>query len=171
MKLQRYVTIHKRAAIGISSIVLIGGIALWLHLPLLRNAGNSNGYNCSRMHIYLPRRLDFKGCRTVTGTIEQIKIEPDGDSHALLKLDDNYKNMLTQQNYAKQQGYLVIEDTCHAAPSNVLVHLVCLNYASALPAPKLHGRYEITGNYVIDDWHGSWAEIHGLTELKLIYER
>lgn len=166
MNLRSYVTTHKFVAIIIGILILISGLALWLHLPLLRNAGSSHGYNCTRMHIYIPRRLDFEGCRTVTGVIEQVKIEPDGDSHALLKLDEKYKDLLTKQNYQKQQGYLVIEDTCHAKPSDILVHLVCLNYVSRLPAPKLNKRYEITGNYVIDDWHGSWAEIHGLAELK-----
>ncbi|GAC1388074.1 MAG: hypothetical protein NVS1B7_7750 [Candidatus Saccharimonadales bacterium] len=118
------------------------------------------------MHIYLPQRLDYKGCRTVTGVIRQVKIEPDGDSHALLLLDAPYTQMLTTQNYQKQQGYLVIEDTCHAKPKDALAYFVCSNYVSQLPNPELGKRYEITGNYVIDDWHGSWAEIHGVSELK-----
>lgn len=144
------------------------GLSAYLNFPLMQNAGISNGYPCSRAHIYIPRRLDFKGCKTVTGTIQMVKIEPDGDSHALLQLDDQYKLLLTRQNYDKQQGYLVIEDTCHSKPKDVLAKLICHNYTSTLPNPELGKRYEITGNYVIDDWHGGWAEIHGVSELKLL---
>lgn len=147
-------------------VIIISMLVVWLHFPLTQNPGSSHGYDCSRMHIYLPTRLDFKGCRTVTGTIRRVKVEPDGDSHALLELDAQYTGLLTSQNYHLQHGYLVVEDTCHYQPSNFLLHVVCLNYRSSLPNPIINNRYEITGNYVIDDWHGSWAEIHGVSELK-----
>ena len=166
MKIRSYLSRHKAAKPIFCLLTVVIGLVIWLHFPLMQNAGSSNGYTCSRMHIYIPRRLDFKGCRTVTGTIKRFKIEPDGDSHALLMLDKQFTNMLTKQNYQKQEGYLVIEDTCHAKPKDVLVHVVCLNYISQVPNPEEGKRYEITGNYVIDDWHGSWAEIHGVSELK-----
>lgn len=150
------------------SMTIIVGVAAWLHYPIVQNAGSSNGYACSRDHIYIPRRLDFAGCKTVTGIIRNFKVEPDGDSHALLELDMQYKGLLTNQNYNQQQGYLVIEDTCHAKPRDILALLVCRGYKSTLPEPEVGKRYEITGNYVIDDWHGSWAEIHGVSELKPI---
>ncbi|MBI3624295.1 hypothetical protein HY218_01540 [Candidatus Saccharibacteria bacterium] len=105
-------------------------------------------------------------CKTVTGTIEQIKVEADGDSHALLSLDAPYTELLTQQNYRQQRGYLVIEDTCHSSPKDILAKLICHHYRSSLSNSVVGKKYEITGNYVIDDWHGSWAEIHGLSELK-----
>jgi len=166
MKLQDFVSQHRWTSFILATGAVIVIIAVWLHFPLTQNPGSSNGYECSRLHIYIPRRLDFKGCRTVTGTIKQIKIEQDGDSHALLMLDEKYNDMLTPQNYQQQQGYLVIEDTCHARPKELLAHFVCYNFVSSLPNPEVDKRYEITGNYVIDDWHGSWAEIHGLSELK-----
>ncbi len=159
---------RKRWFIGLAILALLCGVAFYLHYPLIQTAGSSNGYNCSRDHIYIPRRLDFRGCKTVTGTARKVKIEPDGDSHVLLELDSPYKGLLTKQNYDKQQGYLVIEDTCHHAPKDILVVLVCRGFRSSLPDPVVGQRYEITGNYVIDDWHGSWAEIHGLSELKPI---
>ena len=162
-------SIKKRLLLIFTCLILVVMIVLvWLHYPVVQNAGSSNGYNCSRDHIYIPRRLDFLGCRTVTGVVKKFKIEPDGDSHALLDLDAQYKNLLTKQNYEKQQGYLVIEDTCHAKPKDILVLIACRGYRSNLPIPEVGKRYEITGNYVIDDWHGSWAEIHGLAELRSI---
>ncbi len=152
----------------VSIFVLIAAVLLWLNYPTLRKAGSSNGFNCSRAHIYIPRRLDYFGCKTVTGTVRFVKIEPDGDSHVLLDLDKQYKVLLTEQNYNKKQGYMVIEDTCHNQPKELLAKLVCYHYRSSLPNPVVGKRYEITGNYVVDDWHGSWAEIHGLSELKLL---
>jgi hypothetical protein len=150
----------------IVGVVLFG---LFLYYPLLRNAGSSNGYACSRAHIYLPTRLDFKGCKTVTGTVQRVKVEPDGDTHVRLRLDKQYQGLLTRQNYQKQAGDLVVEDTCQNNPKGLrelFATLTCRNYRSKFPNPTVGKRYEITGNYVIDDWHGSWAELHGLSELR-----
>ena len=143
--------------------------ALFLYYPLLYNAGTSNGYSCSRSHIYLPTRLDYKGCKTVRGTIQRVKVELDGDSHVRLQLDKQFQGLLTKQNYQKQAGDLIIEDVCRHKPSDpieIFAKLACHNYQSPFPSPIVGKRYEITGNYVVDDWHGSWAEIHGLAELK-----
>ncbi len=151
------------------SAIGVGAVALWLNFPLLFNAGHSNGYNCSRAHIYLPTRLDFKGCKTVTGTVKRVKLEKDGDIHVRFILDKQYVHLLTPQNYKQQEGTLVIEDSCRSKPHElveIFARLACYGYTSSLPAPTIGKRYEITGNYVIDDWHGSWAEIHGLVELK-----
>lgn len=144
-------------------------LSLFLYYPLLQSAGNSHGYSCSRSHIYLPTRLDFKGCKTVTGTIVRVKAEQDGDTHAQLRLNKQFSNLLTSQNYQRQGGNLVIENTCHGSPQKtieILANFACRNYKSKLPDPTVGKTYEVTGNYVIDDWHGSWAEIHGLSELK-----
>src|SRR5438132_13519610 len=115
MKLmQAWASLSKRKRIVFiicTGVAVILAVGLYLHYPLMQNAGHSNGYTCSRAHIYIPRRLDFKGCQTVTGTVMRYKIEPDGDAHALLALDGQYRWLLTPQNYQKQQGYLVIEDT------------------------------------------------------------
>jgi hypothetical protein len=164
--LSNYPKRHKILVITASIIVAIAGVVFWLHYPLVQSAGSSNGYACSRDHIYIPRRLDFKGCRTVTGVIKVVKFEPDGDIHASLQLDPQYRWMLTKQNYTKVRGYLVVEDTCHGEPKAPIAKVVCRHYRSTLPTPELNHRYELTGNYVVDDWHGSWAEIHGLSEQK-----
>lgn len=152
---------------GILAIIMFGG--LFLYYPLLKNAGTSHGYTCSRRYIYLPTRLDFKGCRTVTGTIQHIKVELDGDTHIRLVVDKQFAGMLMPQNYKRQHGALVIEDTCHASPRHsieILAKITCAGHRSSYPDPIVGKRYEITGNYVVDDWHGSWTELHQLSELK-----
>ena len=152
-----------------ASGLIIVVIGLFLYYPVFLKAGSSNGFNCSRAHIYLPTRLDFKGCKTVTGTVQRVKVELDGDTHVRLKLDKQFSPLLTPQNYKKQGGNLVIEDTCRGTPKDIIelpARLSCYHYRSKFPNPIVGKRYEITGNYVIDDWHGSWAELHGLAELK-----
>jgi hypothetical protein len=154
-----------------AATLLIGLVCLWLYFPALRSAGISNGYACSRAHIYLPVRLDFKGCKTVTGVVTRVKIELDGDIHARLLPDKQFQNLLTSQNYKRQSGNLVIEDMCQHSPKDsieIFAKLSCYHYKSPFQVPVVGKRYEITGNYVVDDWHGSWAEIHGLSELKQI---
>jgi hypothetical protein len=152
------------------AVVIAAPVFAWLIYPRIEDAGSSNGFECSRGHIYIPRRLDFKGCKTVTGVMTHFKIETDGDTHGRLKLDPRYEYLLTKQNYARQQGQLVIEDICHVKPrfSLTAAAAACKGYRSPLPDPIIGQRYEITGNYVIDDWHGSWAEIHGIAEMKRI---
>lgn len=150
-------------------MLIIGSVVLWLYFPTFINAGSANGYACSRAHIYIPIRLDFRGCKTVRGVVTRIKVEKDGDTHVRLQLDKQYKGLLTPQNYNRQAGNLVIEDMCQHGPKDateIFAKLACYHYKSPFPSPIVGKRYEITGNYVIDDWHGSWAEIHGLSELK-----
>ena len=50
-------------------------------------------------HVYHPKRLlVLQECKTVSGIIESIKSEKDGDLHIGLKLDSQYVNLLTRAN-------------------------------------------------------------------------
>src|SRR5437868_4398150 len=103
----------QKILIAVAAVVLLFGLAgLWLYFPALLSAGKSNGYTCSRAHIYIPRRLDFRGCKTVTGVITHIKVEKDGDIHVRLMLDKQFSGLLTRQNYKRQAGNLIVEDVC-----------------------------------------------------------
>ncbi len=139
---------------------------LWNYLPVNNHATSSNGYTCTKEHIYLPLRLQFKGCRTVTGTVERIKHEPDGDYHARLRVDWQYQLLLASRNYTQQSGDLVIEDVCFYTPAERFAKEACGDYRSPFPAPIVGKRYEITGNYAADWLHEGWTEIHGISEIK-----
>ncbi len=152
-----------------AGLVCLGLVGLSLYFPVLRNAGTSHGYTCTRAHIYIPVRLDFKGCKTVTGIVTHVKTEKDGDTHVQFRLDKQYDYLLTAQNYKQQAGTLVVEDMCRRNPNGsveFLAKVSCYHYVSPFSSPIVGNRYEVTGNYVVDDWHGSWAEIHGLSEFK-----
>jgi hypothetical protein len=47
-------------------------------------------------------------CWRVTGVVEVIRTEADGDLHILLKLDPEFANLLTPANQGEELGDLVI---------------------------------------------------------------
>lgn len=64
-------------------------------------------------HIYHSYRLKIiSQCIKVTGTIEVIRIEKDGDDHILLRLDAGQENLINQKNISQQKGDLVLEPVC-----------------------------------------------------------
>ncbi len=149
-------------------LLLFMALAIWTSIQFQTHSTHSNGYTCSKQHIYLPERLHFRGCKTVTGKIVAFKHEPDGDYHAELAIDWQYLPLLTLANWSKKHGHLVIEDVCFFPPSKEVSEHSCHDYRSPFAAPVIGQRYEVTGNYVTDRLHGNWAEIHGLEELKPI---
>ncbi len=152
--------------VGLS--ILFIWLRAWNYLPVATTETGSNGYICTKAHIYLQWRLKFLGCRTVTGKIEAIKHEPDGDYHALLRVDPQYQLLLSQANYTQKNGDMIIEDVCFYPSPDRFAKESCENYKSPFSPPAVGKRYEITGNYVLDRVHGDWAEVHGLSELKEI---
>lgn len=159
-----------KIAIGIAAGLLLAfaSLAIWASIQFHTHPTTSNGYTCTKAHIYLPERLSFHGCKTVTGRIVIFKQEPDGDYHAELALDWQYLPLLRPANWSRKNGHLIIEDVCYFPPSKEVAESSCQNFRSPFGSPAIGQRYEITGNYVYDRLHGGWAELHGLAELKPI---
>jgi hypothetical protein len=64
-------------------------------------------------HVYNKERLQIIApCTVVTGKIEEIRSEHDGDKHTLLKLDPGFESMLNAKNMSNQNGDLVVEPMC-----------------------------------------------------------
>jgi hypothetical protein len=65
--------------------------------------------------VYLPSRLAVKsGCTTVTGIVDCVQPEPDGDIHIRLRPDPPYRKLLTAANALQQcpnekDPHLVVE--------------------------------------------------------------
>jgi len=65
--------------------------------------------------VYLPSRLAVKnGCTTLSGTVDCVKHEPDGDVHIRLRPDPAYRQLLTPANAFQQcanhkDPHLVVE--------------------------------------------------------------
>jgi hypothetical protein len=96
--------------------------------------------------VYRPARLQvLTPCLTVTGTVQEVRIEPDGDYHVQLALDPGQEALVNRRNQTIQHGYLVVE----VIPADQR------NLAPPLP----HERVAITGAHVLDRDHG-WLEIH-----------
>lgn len=127
--------------------------------------------------VYLPSRLTVKqGCATVTGTVDCVQHEFDGDVHIRLRLDAAYVSLLTAANAVQQ---------CpgHAGP-HLVVEIIPQDGFLPYPensatrggfvtptAPAVGARVTVTGplvwdsNILHDLVHpgqdtANWAEIH-----------
>src|SRR6476659_223578 len=64
-------------------------------------------------HVYNPSRLEIVDtCITLTGVIDSIRSEQDGDLHIRLRLDPPHAHLVNQANQENQFGDLVLEPIC-----------------------------------------------------------
>lgn len=120
-------------------------------------------------HVYSPDRLIVKqDCITVTGRIELIRQEADGDYHIRLKLDEEYSDLVNERNVESQNGDLVVEAICQEFVFYPDAVESCIGFDKKLKMPFVGAHVRITGSYVLDDTHG-WTEIHPATSIKIIW--
>ena len=116
-------------------------------------------------YVYNPTRLEvLLACIRITGVVQAVRHEADGDLHILVALDDAYRHLLTTANQGEELGDLVVEPVCVRSVSQTDAKATCAAdpdpYAGQLPAV---GRAVwMEGRYVLDLDHGSWAELHPL---------
>ena len=185
----------RRAGCGLAAIMLplgVGGC-----LDHLGHAGSA-GHRLHRFRsgqcrpgdpldgVYLPFRLHVrKRCVTVTGRVDCVHREPDGDVHIEVHLGRRYRHILTPANaYQKCPG--------HNSP-HLVVEIIPQNGELPFPdnsatragfvtpkAPKAGETIKITGPYVLDTnaLHdlifpgkqvANWAEIHPAWNIKVIH--
>src|SRR5216683_953278 len=88
-------------------------------------------------HVYHPSRLQVVDvCRTITGTITDVRHEADGDAHILLRLDDGTT--------------LVTEAICVYPVSQADAVAACQDFTPGLVIPPVGDHVAITGTYVLD---------------------
>src|SRR5438093_156067 len=64
-------------------------------------------------YVYNPGRLQvLDPCISVTGAVEEIRKEADGDVHILFRLDQQFESLLNEKNILREQGDLVLEPIC-----------------------------------------------------------
>ena len=96
--------------------------------------------------VYHPDRLLVRDpCRKISGAVEDVRDEEDGDIHVLVRLDPQYRGILMPNNRSEQDGNLVVE-------------FMPRDYGH-LPRPSIGDRLVLVGAYV-DDTEHSWAELH-----------
>jgi len=116
-------------------------------------------------YVYDPSRLEvLAACLRITGVVEAVRHEADGDLHILVALDPAYRHLLTPANQGEELGDLVVEPVCVRSVSQADAVAICAAdpdpYAGQLPT--VGAVVWIDGRYVLDLEHGSWAELHPL---------
>ena len=122
----------------------------------------ASGATCGdpHAHVYSPDRLQLlAACVTVTGTVDVIRTESDGDLHVLLRLDAGQEKYINTKNASAENGDLVLEPVCVNTPSQVDAVSACAGYKNPLPIPAVGTHVSVTGAWVLDLDHG-WMEIH-----------
>jgi hypothetical protein len=97
----------------------------------------------------------------VTGVIEAIRSERDGDLHIRINLDAPYAGMINDVNVSQQHGDLVVEAVCVGEVTQEDAVEACVNYHNPLAIPPVGSHVRATGDYVLDRDHG-WNELHPL---------
>lgn len=168
----------------IGLILVVAGLAVttyfWVQIPLLKftlQAGQCK-WGPPLAGVYLSGRLrQLDRCRTVSGTVDCLKLEPDGDYHVRLRVDDQYAALLRPANRLQtctgHPGPHLVVEIIPQHPEGVLFRTNNADAGGfidpAIPTPG--ERITVTGPYVIDTnslhrflYQGqaaeNWAEIH-----------
>jgi hypothetical protein len=116
-------------------------------------------------YVYNPSRLAVQAaCIRVTGTVEAIRHEADGDLHILVALDPAYTYLLRPANQGEELGDLVVEPVCVQSVTQADAIGICASDPDPYPGafPVVGEAVWIEGRYVFDLEHGGWAELHPL---------
>jgi hypothetical protein len=118
--------------------------------------------------IYHPSRLHvFAACKTVTGKVESVRAEPDGDVHVLLKLPSSRSGLLNGGNLSDTHGDLVTEIICVGTITQADAEHACAGHVNQVTVPSVGERVRLSGTYVLDADHG-WMEIHPVSRLSVL---
>ncbi|MDO8600755.1 MAG: hypothetical protein Q7R73_04095 [bacterium] len=157
-------------------IFLVGGFLLVLLLFMLWRGGRLSTSSKLREvnpvcdatlwnHVYHPSRLEVKDpCIRVTGVIQKIRVEKDGDYHVELRLDPAYRHLLNDANSKNQRGNLVVEPICQRKVTQENAKEACRGFNKFMKIPPVGTRVTVEGSYVLDTHHG-WMEIHPATRI------
>jgi len=136
--------------------------------PPTRTAPAVSANGCNQelwSHVYNPSRLKILNqCLQVTGTIEVIRLEKDGDDHILLKLDPGQENLLNEKNISQQQSDLVLEPVCLHTVTQEDAISSCNGFHSNVALPRIGTHVKVIGSYVLITAHG-WNEIHPVSTI------
>jgi len=124
------------------------------------------------VHVYHPDRLRvLVPCVTVTGVIDLITPQPDGDFHVRLHLDAGQtcagQQCLDADNVSGQGGDLLLEPVCMHDVTQADAVDACVGYHNSLVVPPPGTHIAATGPFVVDVDHG-WNEIHPLDSIAVL---
>lgn len=117
-------------------------------------------------HVYHPSRLKIlDNCKSVSGKVDVVRKEADGDYHILLKLDSQFSSLINAKNTQYEQGDLVLEPVCVGTVTQTDAIASCENFHSNVTIPSVGSHVTVTGSYVLDQDHG-WNEIHPVSSIE-----
>jgi len=155
----------------ITTMIIVGIFGIFTTIKSVAIYADATTESCDPTlwdHVYHQARLHtLKTCMTVTGMIDHIKREPDGDLHIRVQLDPQYSNLTNSANDRIQAGDLVIEPVCDHQPTQSAAAIEsCSGFQSQIVIPPVGTHIQITGRYVLDASpnHG-WTEIHPVSDI------
>jgi len=112
-------------------------------------------------HVYNPARLQtIRECITVSGIVNNVIVEDDGDYHVWFHVDPQYASLPNRANNDYRQGDLLAEIICATTITQQDAVLACENYTNQiLPIPNSNQNITVTGPYVLNNVYG-WMEVH-----------
>jgi len=165
-----------KKARAIALFLVIGAVAFFVYkslhstqIPGDRESAQITDAHCDQtlwQYVYNPGRLQILNpCISVTGAVEEVRKEADGDVHILFRLDQQFASLLNEKNISKQQGDLVLELICQVKVRQLDADEPCSQYNGPHFEPVVGQRYLVWGAYVHDADHG-WNEIHPVTSMQ-----
>ena len=152
-------------ALVVVSLLVVVGAAYYL---TSRDTSECSDPDSISIHVYNPYRLDvIKSCTTVSGFVDNVLKEADGDYHIRLALDSQYSSLTNAANDQYQYGDLVVEIICALPITQSDAVSACQNYSSSITIPSINDHITVTGPYVLDTDHHDWAEIHPVYTLTI----
>lgn len=168
-----------KQARAITLFLVFGGCAFlayrWSHSPRPgggdQESPQTSAAQCDQRlweYVYNPSRLQVLApCISVTGTVDEIRKEADGDVHILFRLDQQFASLLNEKNISRQYGDLVLEPICQGKIRQADAIESCNGYNGPYFEPVIGQRYLVSGTYVHDADHG-WNELHPITSMQPI---
>lgn len=162
-----------KIAKGLLLLLVLAACALLTYRALrpvpLSQSADTNNIQCDQSlwnYVYKPERLQvLQPCISVTGTVEEIRKEADGDYHVLFRLDQQFDSLLAEKNLSRQGGNLVLELVCQGRVRQADAVGSCGQYRGPYFELEVGQRYLVSGSYVHDSDHG-WNELHPVTSMK-----
>jgi hypothetical protein len=154
-------------------MALAGVFGLALTTPLVGRLPGADAASGCRggnplANVWSPSRLKvLSNCKTVSGTIAHLDIQPDGDRHFYMKVDHQYASMLNKTNKATYGGTLILEivpaDQSGCIKGRRVKDGICTGANVWSPHQGQH--VTVTGPWVWDSLHG-WNEIHPVWSIR-----
>lgn len=153
-------------ALILVAIAAVGAAVYYAHeASILGTPSLCRDQNNISSHVYNPARLQtVKDCITVSGIVNNVIAEDDGDYHVWFHVDQQYMNLPNSANNDYRQGDLLAEIICATTVSQQDAVLACDNYSNQIPLPNKNQNITVTGPYVLDSVHG-WMEVHPVYSL------